>query len=35
MESDASYSSFLFDGQMAAVDDYLEIRPENESRLRT
>ena len=34
VESDASYSSFLFDGQMAAVDDYLEIRPENESRLR-
>ena len=34
MESDASYSSFLFDGQMAAVDDYLEIRPENEGRLR-
>ena len=25
---------FLFDGQMAAVDDYLEVRPENEGRLR-
>ena len=31
MESDTSYAYFLFDGQMAAVDDYLEIRPENEA----
>ena len=34
MESDASYTRYLFDGQMAAVDDYLEVRPENEGRLR-
>jgi hypothetical protein len=34
MESDPSYACFLFDGQMAAVDDYLEVRPENEDRLR-
>ncbi len=34
MESDPSYARFLFDGQMAAVDDYLEARPENEARLR-
>jgi hypothetical protein len=34
MESDPSYARFLFDGQMAAVDDYLEVRPQNEDRLR-
>ena len=34
MEADASYARFLFDGHMAAIDDYLEIRPENEPRLR-
>ncbi len=34
MESDPSYARFLFDGHMAAVDDYLEVRPENEDRLR-
>ncbi len=34
MESDPSYARYLFDGQMAAVDDYLEARPENEARLR-
>ncbi|MGA2530515.1 MAG: alpha-mannosidase [Acidimicrobiales bacterium] len=34
MESDPSYARFLFDGHMAAVDDYLELRPENEARLR-
>jgi mannosylglycerate hydrolase len=34
MESDPSYAFFLLDGQMAAVDDYLELRPENEERLR-
>ncbi|HLN04854.1 MAG TPA: hypothetical protein VK217_01145, partial [Acidimicrobiales bacterium] len=34
MESDPSYARFLLDGQMAAVDDYLEVRPENEGRLR-
>jgi hypothetical protein len=34
VESDPSYSRYLLDGQMAAVDDYLEVRPENEDRLR-
>jgi hypothetical protein len=34
MESDPSYTRYLFDGQMASVDDYLEVRPENEDRLR-
>ncbi len=34
MESDPSYARFLLDGQMAVVDDYLEVRPENEQRIR-
>ncbi|HUA96000.1 MAG TPA: hypothetical protein VMB82_10795, partial [Acidimicrobiales bacterium] len=34
MEGDPSYACFLMDGQMAAIDDYLEIRPENEPRVR-
>jgi len=34
MESDTSYRHFLLDGQLAVIDDYLEIRPENEGRLR-
>ena len=34
LEEDPSYARFLLDGQMAVVDDYLEIRPEAESRLR-
>ena len=34
MESDASYAHYLFDGQMAAVEDYLEVRPENRGRLQ-
>jgi alpha-mannosidase len=34
LESDPSYRRFLLDGQMAVVDDYLEVRPENEERLR-
>ena len=34
MERDPSYSHYLLDGQLAAIDDYLEIRPENEERLR-
>ena len=34
MESDPSYARYLFDGQMAAVDDYLEVRPENRGRLQ-
>ena len=34
LESDDSYPHFMLDGQMAVVDDYLEIRPEGEERLR-
>ncbi len=34
LESDPSYARFLLDGQMAVVDDYLEVRPEAERRLR-
>jgi mannosylglycerate hydrolase len=34
LESDPSYARFLLDGQMAVVDDYLEVRPEAEARLR-
>ncbi|HEX7168492.1 MAG TPA: hypothetical protein VF230_16040 [Acidimicrobiales bacterium] len=34
VESDLSYARFLLDGQMAVVDDYLEVRPEAEPVLR-
>ncbi|MGA2521624.1 MAG: hypothetical protein ABSG81_12510, partial [Acidimicrobiales bacterium] len=34
LESDPSYARVLLDGQMAVVDDYLAIRPENEGRIR-
>ena len=34
LERDPSYARFMLDGQMAVVDDYLEVRPEAESRLR-
>jgi hypothetical protein len=34
LERDASYAHFMLDGQMAVVDDYLEVRPEAEDRLR-
>jgi glycosyl hydrolase family 38/alpha mannosidase-like protein len=34
LERDASYPHFMLDGQMAVVDDYLEVRPEMEERLR-
>lgn len=34
LERDPSYAHFLLDGQMAVVDDYLEIRPEAEPALR-
>ncbi|MGH8989078.1 MAG: alpha-mannosidase, partial [Acidimicrobiales bacterium] len=34
LESDPSYARFLLDGQMAALDDYLEIRPESTERIR-
>src|SRR5688500_16921865 len=34
LETDPSYARFLLDGQMAVVDDYLEVRPEAADRLR-
>ncbi len=34
LESDGGYDRFLLDGQMAAVDDYLELRPAAFDRLR-
>ncbi len=34
LDADPSYGWFLLDGQMAAVDDYLEVRPEAAPRLR-
>jgi mannosylglycerate hydrolase len=34
METDPSYGWFLLDGQMAAIDDYLEVRPQATGRLR-
>ncbi|HEX7277612.1 MAG TPA: glycoside hydrolase family 38 C-terminal domain-containing protein, partial [Acidimicrobiales bacterium] len=34
LEADPSIPHFLLDGQMAVVDDYLALRPENEPRLR-
>ena len=34
IEQDPSYTHFLLDGQMAVVDDYLELRPDAEPRLR-
>jgi hypothetical protein len=34
LEADPSYARFLLDGQMAVVDDYLEVRPEAEGRIR-
>lgn len=34
LENDLSYARFLLDGQMAVVDDYLEVHPEAEARLR-
>ena len=33
LESEKGYEHFLLDGQMAVVDDYLEIRPEQKPRL--
>ncbi|HEX4979555.1 MAG TPA: glycoside hydrolase family 38 C-terminal domain-containing protein [Acidimicrobiales bacterium] len=34
LDADLSYARFLLDGQMAVVDDYLEIRPDAEPVLR-
>lgn len=34
MEAKPEFSSFLFDGQIALIEDYLEIRPENRKRIQ-
>ncbi len=34
LESEPGYKSFLMDSQVAPVEDYLEIRPENRERVR-
>ncbi|MGH9265940.1 MAG: glycoside hydrolase family 38 C-terminal domain-containing protein, partial [Acidimicrobiales bacterium] len=34
LEGDPSFAHFVLDGQTAMVDDYLEIRPEGEARMR-
>lgn len=33
MENDSNYRHFMMDGQTIVIDDYLEIRPENRTRL--
>jgi len=33
LEADATYAHFQLDGQLAVVDDYLEVRPHEEERL--
>ncbi len=33
LESDEGFRSFLLDGQVSLLDDYLEVRPENRDRL--
>ena len=35
LERDPSFTSFTLDGQAIVLEDYLEVRPENEERLRT
>jgi alpha-mannosidase len=34
LERDSSFTSFTLDGQAIVLEDYLEVRPENEGRLR-
>src|SRR5436190_8116918 len=34
LESDASFTSFTLDGQAIVLEDYVEVRPENEARVR-
>jgi alpha-mannosidase len=34
LESDPSFASFTLDGQAIVLEDYVEVRPENEARLR-
>src|SRR5687768_3250095 len=34
LDADPAYAHFMLDGQMAVIDDYLEVRPEAEATLR-
>jgi alpha-mannosidase len=34
LENDTSFTSFTLDGQAIVLEDYVEVRPENEARLR-
>lgn len=34
LEENQNYESFMFDGQVEAIDDYLELAPEDESRVK-
>jgi alpha-mannosidase len=34
LEADSSFTSFTLDGQAIVLEDYVEVRPENEERLR-
>src|SRR4051812_35737637 len=34
LERDPSFTSFTLDGQAIVLEDYVEVRPENEARLR-
>src|SRR6476659_1158403 len=34
LDADPSYAHFMLDGQMAVIDDYLQVRPEAETTLR-
>ena len=34
LEADPAFTAFTLDGQTVALEDYLEVRPENEQRLR-
>lgn len=34
LERNRGYRHFMFDGQVSAIEDYLDIRPENEERIR-
>ena len=35
LEGDPAFRTFTLDGQTAVLDDYLQMRPENEARLRS
>ena len=35
LEKDVTFNCFVLDGQVVLIEDYLQIRPDQESRLRT